>query len=316
MAPDAMVSVLVVVGEGTLDTCGAIGAALPCLARACRQHEIILVDNGTEDGAQESALAAVDRFPNVRYIRLTRRHPEDVARICAMEQAVGDIAVTYDPVVDAPESLPVLVNAASAGTVAVARRQGRQGMVRTVAASIFYAVLRQVVGRKFRSDEGGQRAWPRPVLNAITKIRNKRRNLRVAGALVGFRSMVVDVPPGPGFRTESLAAAVARNLDSLFTNSLLPLRWVSLLGVLAATLNLIYLGYVGLVAFFKPDVAQGWATLSAMSTIMFFLVFLILSVIAEYIGRIMEEVQERPLYFIEMEREGSVKVGQGIVNVV
>src|SRR5438105_2405397 len=92
----------------------------------------------------------------------------------------------------------------------------------------------------------------------------------------------------------------------IVTNSTHPLRFVSWLGLFGGTLNVLYVGYVAAIYLFKKDVAAGWTTLSLQTAGMFFFVFLILVILSEYIGRILEESKERPLYYVLEERNSSV----------
>jgi dolichol-phosphate mannosyltransferase len=140
--------------------------------------------------------------------------------------------------------------------------------------------------------------------------------LRYYSALVGFNQQQVDVSRSTGARYESLVHAIGRGLDLLLSNSVQPLRWAAGLGLLATLGNALYLTYILAVAALKDHVAEGWVTQSLTTTGMFLVLFLMLTVMAEYIGRIMEEVQERPLYFVEFERDGAVEVGHKSLNVV
>jgi len=56
----------------------------------------------------------------------------------------------------------------------------------------------------------------------------------------------------------------------------------------------------------KHQIQEGWLTTNVMSTLMFFFLFLILTVLSEYIARILEETKERPLYFIDYEVDSPV----------
>lgn len=281
-----------------------------------RQFEVICIDNGSSDGTQQVLLEALACLANLRYVRLTRPHPVEVALACALDQAVGDIAVTYDPVTDHPDSIPQLVCAAAGGCIAVARRDRYPTWVRSIAARLFYSVADRALDFPLRADEGNQRAYPRSVLTALTRIKNRRRNLRYYTALVGFAQKLVDVQHGAGIRHETLGQALRRSLDLLFTNSVRPLRWAAGLGLLAVLADAAYLFYILSVAVLKNNVAEGWITQSLTTTGMFLVLFIIMSVLAEYVGRILEEVQERPLYFVEFERDGAVELGSKTLNVV
>jgi len=313
---DFMLSILVVTGDDCSSIESSLSSLHSLLTSTYRQFEIVCVDNGSTDGSQQTLLAAVGSLPNLRYLRLTRYHAPEIAATCALEHAVGDVAVTFDPVTDAPEALIPLVQIALTGSVGIAKSPRHRGAVRTFAAQTFYFVARRVLGVELALDEGRQRAYPRVVLTALSKIKNRRRNLRLFNAVIGFKQELVEVPDGIGHRHEHFSDAVRRSLDLLFSNSLRPLRWVSWLGCIAALANVFYLGYVAAVNLTKAHVAEGWTTLSATNSVMFLLLFMILTVLAEYVGRILEEVQERPLYFIEFERDGSVQIGERVVNVV
>jgi dolichol-phosphate mannosyltransferase len=311
-----MISVLFVAHEDR----SAVEATIPVLHALLKSHyrqfELICIDNGSRDGTQLVLLEALGRLPNLRYVRLTRPHPAEVAAACALDQAVGDIAVIFDPVTDNPASVPLLVAAAATGAIAVARRDRHPTWVRSIAATVFYRIAHRALGFPLLADEGNQRAYPRSVLSALTRIKNRRRNLRYYTALVGFAQQMVDVPNGDGVRHETLGKAIGRSLDLLFTNSVRPLRWAAGLGLLAALGNACYLTYILAVAALKDHVAEGWVTQSLTTTGMFLVLFIMLAVLAEYVGRILEEVQERPLYFVEFERDGAVEFGAKTLNVV
>jgi hypothetical protein len=92
------------------------------------------------------------------------------------------------------------------------------------------------------------------------------------------------------------------------TSSAHPLRLLAGLGLLASGLNLLYMIYVVAIFFLKDQVAEGWTTLSLQASGMFFLVFLILTALCEYVGRILEESRDRPLYYVVEEKNSNVLI--------
>ncbi len=107
---------------------------------------------------------------------------------------------------------------------------------------------------------------------------------------------------------ESLFDAADTALAVIVGNSTRPLRMVGWIALGASFLNLVYIGYVFAVRIFKTRVAEGWMTLSLQNAGMFLLLFLILAVVTEYVGRILDETRERPLYYIAEEANSSVMV--------
>ncbi len=158
------------------------------------------------------------------------------------------------------------------------------------------------------------------MVTSLTKIKNRRRYLRYFNALLNFkpshltcqvhdRARLCPRPPG-------LFKSLRRAVDILISHSAAPLRWTAGLGLLASFGNLIYLLYVFIVLLIKEKLAEGWLTTSVLMSTMFFGLFLILTVLSEYVARIMEELQGRPLYFIEMEAESTVASPGSPLNVV
>ena len=96
--------------------------------------------------------------------------------------------------------------------------------------------------------------------------------------------------------------------DMIVTSSRHPLRFASWLGVVASIVNILYAAYVIGIYFFKDSVAEGWTTLSMQNALMFFFVFMIMTVTSEYIGHILVETIDRPLYYVLEERTSSVLI--------
>ena len=155
------------------------------------------------------------------------------------------------------------------------------------------------------------RALTRQAVNAIVEIKDRHRYLRALTPYIGYETRTVAYQPisrsGRPPR-ESLVDAADAAIALIVGNSTRPLRIVSWLALLAAFLNVLYIGYVFAVRIFKTRVAEGWMTLSLQNAGMFLLLFLILAVVTEYIGRILDETRERPLYYIAEEANSSVMV--------
>ena len=315
-APDFMPGILCVSDRVNAETCAAVSGLHAFLKMHFKQFELILIDNDSPEDAQSQLLALLDKKESIRYIRLSRRYSHEVAMTCALDQTIGDIGLLYDLGTDTPESILPLAQIAAKGNIAIAKETRHHGLIRTLLARAFYRLLRRIGGVKFNLNEGLERAYPRPALTALNKIKNKRRNLRLFHSFIGIPQELVDVPRKESRRRESLRLLVGRSMDLLFSNFIQPLKWVSWLGCVTAFLNLIYLGYVLLVTLIKEQVAEGWISNSVTTSGMFFVLFLILSVIAEYIGRILEEVQDRPLYFIDFEKDSRMDLKDKIINVV
>jgi hypothetical protein len=120
-------------------------------------------------------------------------------------------------------------------------------------------------------------------------------------------------------KTERLS--LLKLMDTSFSiivhNSIHPLKFISLVGFIASLGNLLYIFYIFLVNIIKQKVQEGWTTASFQNAIMFLFLFIILTILSEYIGYLIEEVQNRPSYHIREEKNSSVMVkDERVKNIV
>lgn len=270
-------------------------------------HEILLVDDASRDGTRALVERLSARHACLRYLRLARHAGPELAILAGLDNVIGDVVVVLQPESDPPALLPRFVERARAcgGVVAgVSTGPPSQGFVYRVGQRTFAALARGVLDADVRSDATLYTAFTRPALNAMGAIKDRSRALRLYGAVIGWPREVLEYAPVArrgAIRRKRVMEGLERGVSILVTNSTRPLRWVSLLGFLGSVLNLLYILYVVAIALFKERVAEGWITLSLSISGMFFLLFAILAVLAEYVGRLLDETRDRPLYHVAEE---------------
>lgn len=281
---------------------------LAAVVRAGWQNqEILLVDDASCDGTRALVQRVLGRHECLRYLRLSRRVGPEVAILAGLDNVIGDVVVVLQPESDPPALLPRFVERARAcgGVVAgVTTARSPQGLAYRAGQRAFAVLARRVLELDTTAEATLYMAFTRPALNAMGAIRDRSRALRLFGAVIGFPREVLEYAPVARrwpVRRKRVGDGLERGVSILVTNSTRPLRWVALLGLAASAVNLLYMLYVVAIALFKPHVAEGWITLSLSTSGMFFLLFAILAVLAEYVGRLLDEVRDRPLYFVAEE---------------
>jgi glycosyltransferase involved in cell wall biosynthesis len=273
-------------------------------------HEIVLVDDGSRDGTPQALRDLLRRIPSVRVLRLSRAFGRDIAITAGLESAIGDYVVTLEPRTDPVELVPELVERArTSGTVVcgIDREWASRPWSRRVGSRLFHSLLRRVLAIEVPERSTYLRVMPRQAVNALVQMRDKSRQFRALTPYIGFRWEPFQYAPRPRTRDRvSLARDAEDAVGIIVSNSVRPLRLVSWLGLGASVLNLLYIGYVVLVSIFKRTVAEGWITLSLQHAGMFFLLFVILTVLTEYVGQTLLEARDRPLYYVREEMNSSV----------
>ncbi len=310
---DCFVSVVVPVGNDAaiIDEC--VRDVMAVLRDHYTNYELVLVDDGSEDDTVARITSLHDRYECMRLIRLSRRFGEEVAIFAGLDSVIGDFVVVMLPNSDPPQLIPEMVRIArqSGGIVFGIAEGQRQSVPVRIGSAIFYWYCQRVAHLNLPRNTTQFRVLSRQAVNALTQVKNMYRYLRVLSTHVGFRSRSFAYHPlnrSGESQSRHFFQAMNTAIDIMITSSGHPLRFVSWLGILASVVNMLYVLYVVMIYTLKDQVAEGWTTLSLQNAAMFFFVFLILTVSSEYLGQILVEARDRPLYYVLEERTSAVLI--------
>ena len=306
------VSVVTVLQDASFDVATRVPALWRILHDAYENFEVVLVDDGTRDGTLHKVQALLDQHDCLRIVRLSRQFGREAALAAGLDAAIGDVVVAIDVAADPIDAIPKLVRQCVRGSGAIIgvdpERRGETALQKA-AVRAFYWLAERLAAVELIRDATGLLVLSRPALGALLRLREQAYHLQVFLPFIGFELQTwAYQPAGPGKASRGLLAGLGRAADIIVTGSLRPLRVVSWLSLLAATLNGTYLVYVVLIALFRKHVAEGWTTLSLQHGVMFFLLFLVLAVLSEYVGRILAESRRRPTWVVRDEFNSSVVV--------
>jgi polyisoprenyl-phosphate glycosyltransferase len=294
---------------------GFVDEVMEILHENYANYELVLVDDGSDDDTVSKVTSLLNRYLCIRLVRLSRPFGEEVALSAALDSAIGDFVVLMLPNSDPPSLIPEAVQKARAGKGIVfgirSNRAGDNLIVRSGAA-LFYWYCDRVLKINLPKNSTQFRVLSRQAVNAITQIKVRHRYLRTLIADIGFASQNFTYQPvnrrGGKPKKKNMIKVITLGISIVINASRHPLRFVSWFGVLASAVNLLYVGFVTYSYIFGKHIAPGWTTLSLQTAVMFFFVFLILTVLTEYIGHILIESENRPLYYVSEERNSSVLI--------
>jgi polyisoprenyl-phosphate glycosyltransferase len=282
------------------DAAGRLPAQIDQLVRVLAErfvnYEVILVDDGSSDSTPTTMNRLLRRHAGLRSIRLARRYGRDAAATAGLECAIGDFVIVLDLDRDPIEAIPELVARARSGYDIIIGI-GAPPRFRTKWHGRLAALVHRFFGYDPSIEAATMLAFTRPVATAVARSMRRRRNLALVAAALGCPTATIDlggniVVTAP----KSLREYLSNCLSALVLHSPRPLRIVSVCGLAAGLLNVVYVGYILAVILIKRQVVEGWTTLSLQISAMFFLVFVILAVLAEYTGRTLQESQGEPIY--------------------
>jgi polyisoprenyl-phosphate glycosyltransferase len=283
-------------------------ALLTDLSKELRQHferwEIVVVNDGSSDDT-EIRIAPWLKGRGVRYVSLSRNFGKEAALTAGLDRARGDIVLLMDADLQHPPALiPDMLRAWREGAdmvYTVRATRGGESFLKKLGTRIFYRIVNAGSAVPIPANAGDFRLLDRAVVDALKSLPERNRFMKGLYAWVGFRTVAVAYEPNERFAGESTFSM--RGLSRLaitgvtaFTNA--PLRLWSAVGATIAVCAL-FGGLWFIVEHYTMGTdVPGWATLAV--SMMFFsgVQLLSIGILGEYVGRIFDEVKQRPVYLV------------------
>jgi len=278
--------------------------------RECGPLEIVLVDDGSKDSSWAQITTQCDRDPIYVGVKLSRNFGHQLALAAGLESARGEAVVSMDAdLQDPPDVIARLWEAYRQGydvVYATRSRRGAETWGKRVTAKLFYVLIEKLSGVPLPRNTGDFRLLSRRALTELARLREIHRFLRGLVPWIGFPQTQVVYDRGDRVSGEThypWPKMLLLAFDGITSMSTMPLR---LAYVLSLGLFAVFVGYViyVMVGHFAlgHDLVPGWTSLLSAITIFGTIQLLLLGVFGEYLGRIYEQVKQRPLYIIEQVR--------------
>lgn len=236
---------------------------------------------------------------------ISRNFGHQIAITAGMDYASGQAVIVIDAdLQDPPELILDMIARWKEGyDVVYARRVKRKGetVFKRWTAYVFYRLLRAATEIDIPVDTGDFRLIDRKVCDQLLYMRERSRFVRGLVSWAGFRQTAVEYEREPRLAGETkypLKKMIRFSLDGITSFSHKPLKLASLLGFLLSAASVVGMMVVLYLKWFTNSIVPGWASLFMVMLFCNGVMMTMLGIIGEYIGRIYDEVKERPLYVI------------------
>ena len=267
--------------------------------------ELILVDDGSNDGSVELIKKLSQEDPHVRKVIFARNFGHQIAVTAGLDYSRGDAVIIMDAdLQDPPEVIPSLIEKWKDGyEVVYATRVEREGETwfKLFTASLFYKLIYRITDVDIPQDTGDFRLMDRKVVNVLNQMRERHRFLRGMSVWVGFKQTGVPYKRAARYAGETkypLKKMLRFASDAITGFSYFPLQLATYLGFISAGLSILAIPIVigfrlaGSKAFF------GQATTLIAVLLLGGVQLISLGILGEYIGRLYDEAKGRPLYIV------------------
>ena len=273
-------------------------------------YEIIFVNDGSRDKSAEIIAGFIKNDKTVRLINFSRNFGHQPAITAGMDYARGEAIVVIDAdLQDPPEVIPLMIEKWKQGfDVVYGKRASRQGesAFKKATANVFYRFLRSMTSVDIPADTGDFRLIGRNVVTAMQRINEKNRYMRGLISWVGFKQDYVEYVREKRFAGETkypFKKMLALAMNGITSFSYKPLKVATSAGVLLSLVGFIYMVIVIIQKLFTDTTIQGWTSLIIILLFTQGIILIVMGLSGEYIGRIYDEVKNRPIYIVAEEIE-------------
>lgn len=268
-------------------------------------YEVVLVDDGSKDRTWEILKEVRQKNSKFKIVRLARNYGHQIALSCGLDQARGEVVMIMDAdLQDPPELLPKMLEKWQEGyDVVYGKRLVRHGesLAKRFFAFSFYRVFAHLSGFEVPSDTGDFRLMDRRAVKAFRSLREKHRFIRGMVSWIGFHQTPIyyERPERfAGVTKYPFKKSLFLAIDAITSFSYMPLRFASYLGLLFSTLAFVYIFVVLFLNFLGRNL-PGYTSIMGAVLLLGGVQLIVLGIIGEYVGRIFEQGQRRPLYFVD-----------------
>jgi undecaprenyl-phosphate 4-deoxy-4-formamido-L-arabinose transferase len=277
----------------------------PALDALGRAYEVVFVDDGSRDRSVAELREQFQRRPDVtRVVVLARNAGQHLAILAAFQQTRGRYVITLDAdLQNPPEEIARLIAAMDAGADYVGTiRVSRQDVLWRKAASRFLNRVREGTTSIQITDQGCMlRGYDRSVIDAVNRCTEV--STYVPALAYTFARHPVEIEVAHAERTVgeskySLFRLIRLNFDLMTGFSVAPLQFFSMTGIVIALLSIAFVVYLAIRRLIVGPEAEGVFTLFGIAFFLIGVALIGLGVVGEYVGRIYEQVRQRPRYTV------------------
>ena len=275
------------------------------LEKITTNFELVLVEDGGGDGSWEKLEAFGANDSRVKAIKLSRNFGQHFAITAGLDNVSGDWVVVMDcDLQDQPEEIEKLYTKALEGyEIVFARRQERQdSFYRKMTSTIFIILYNYLGDIDVDNSIANFSISSKKVISYVNQFRERNRGFPIFLNNVGFRRGLVNVKHSARYSGKSSYSTLKLfdfAIQCIVAQSNKPLRLSIRFGVGLCGLSLLYMTIV-IVRYLHSDITvPGWTSIVVLISFVGGLGFANLGILGLYLGKVFDEVKQRPLYCVE-----------------
>ena len=277
-----------------------------CLGLENLNVELIFVDDGSQDATRQLIKNQADKDSRIKLIAFARNFGHQIAVTAGIDSTSGDAGVLIDAdLQDPPEVIYEMIEKWRQGyDVIYGTRISRTGesIFKKVTAHLYYRLLNKLSDVPIPLNTGDFRLINRNVVDTLRSMPERDRFIRGMVSWVGFKQISLPYRRDERFAGKSkypLSKMLGFATDGILSFSTKPLQMSVGLGMLSAIVSLVGILYALGLRLYTNIWVEGWTALMIAVLFLGGVQLICLGILGEYIGKIYNEVKQRPLYVVQ-----------------
>lgn len=290
------------------------------LSSITENFEIVLVEDSGKDGTWEIIKRLAARDSRLKGIMLSRNFGQHYAITAGLDYCHGEWVVVMDcDLQDQPEEIPRLYAKAKEGfDIVFARRANRKDdFIKKLCSRVFYVVFDYLTDQKSDPSIANFGIFNSKVIDNFRSMRESARNFPLFVRWLGFNSTAIDIEHSTRHTVHSsytIRSAGQLAINSIMAQSNKPLYLSIKFGFFMALGSILFAIYLTTRYFIYSSPVQGWTSVIVSIYFLFGLLFINTGFVGLYIGRIYNEVKNRPIYVVDQNVNLENSLNSGHIN--
>ena len=267
--------------------------------------EFIFVDDGSKDDSYNKLINLAIMDPSIKIIKFSRNFGHQVAITAGIDNAKGDAVVIIDgDLQDPPEVIKQFVEKWREGydvVYGIRERRDGESKIKLFTAAMFYRIMKRLTNVDIPVDVGDFRLMSKRMVQEFKQLRERDRYVRGLVSWVGLRQTGVYYHRDRRYAGETkypLKKMFRFAVDGITSFSYVPLKFAMWFGYFTAFISFLYVCYV-LIQKILGNNVPGFTSIIMGIVFLGSVQLICLGIMGEYVGRIFNEIKQRPLYVIE-----------------
>ncbi len=269
--------------------------------------EVIFVDDGSPDNSYIVLKKYKAEKKWIKLVKFTRNFGVPYAALAGLEYAKGDCGIVLVPdMQDPPELIDEMLDKWINGTkIVIAEREDREEpFSQKIVSNLFHFLMKNFALRNYPEKGSDLILLDRKVIDYMNCSNEKNTNYLSLILYSGFEYETIYYTRKKrevGKSSYTFAKKLKYAVDSFISFSYIPIRVISLIGIIVSILSFVFGLYVIINTLFFGSEVKGYTTIISLVTFLLGLLMFMLGIIGEYLWRILDEVKSRPRYVVEEE---------------